>query len=196
MTGHRAVSPASAEVEHAAHSDLLTASSPESIWQASSLLFAPLLAGSPSVHAPAQPAATCVLSPHPQSVKASRDFTRVALHDWGMAALADVAELVVSELVTNALRHGVPFAHQVVTNHQAATSRQAATNRPVRLRLLAQAPLVMCMVSDPSGEIPVLRESDLAAESGRGLRVVQACSVRWGWHLLDGGGKIVWALLR
>jgi two-component sensor histidine kinase len=101
-----------------------------------------------------------------------------------MAALTDVAELVVSELVTNALRHGIPSACKLIGEGA------------VRLRLLAQPPFVMCMVSDPGSGIPVLRDSDLSSECGRGLRVVEACSVRWGWHLLDEGGKIVWALLR
>ena len=54
----------------------------------------------------------------------------------------------------------------------------------------------MCMVTDPERAIPVLRDADPAAESGRGLTVVEACCVRWGWHLLDEGGKVVWALLR
>jgi two-component sensor histidine kinase len=117
-------------------------------------------------------------------VKVGRDFARTTLRDWGMAALADVVELVVSELVTNALRHGIASDHAL------------AGERGVRLRLLAQAPFVMCMVSDPGSEIPVLRDPDVASESGRGLRVVETCSVRWGWHLLDEGGKIVWALLR
>jgi hypothetical protein len=66
---------------------------------------------------------------------------------------------------------------------------------PVRLRLLAQAPYVMCMVTDPGSGIPVLRDPAPTAENGRGLNVVESCCVRWGWHLLDGGGKVVWALL-
>jgi two-component sensor histidine kinase len=134
--------------------------------------------------ATSQPTATCTLAAHPESVKMGRDFTRVTLGLWDMAALGDVAELVVSELVTNALRHGVPSARTTVGAHC------------VRLRLLAQAPFVMCMVADPGHGIPVLRGSDLDAESGRGLTVVEACCVRWGWHLLDAGGKVVWALLR
>jgi anti-sigma regulatory factor (Ser/Thr protein kinase) len=144
---------------------------------------APPLADTP-VRAPDQPAATCALEARPESVKSGRDFTRTTLLDWGMDALADVAELVVSELVTNALRHGV------------SSGPGRGTGALVRLRLLAQAPFVMCMVTDPGSQIPVLRDSDLAAECGRGLQVVEACSVRWGWHLLDGGGKVVWALLR
>jgi anti-sigma regulatory factor (Ser/Thr protein kinase) len=181
MTGQRAGSPVTTEVGYSAHDDLLTVSSPETMWHAGAALPAPALVSTP---APGQPAASCSLPPAPESVKAGRDFARGALLDWGMAAQADTAELVVSELVTNALRHGIPSA------------RRPVGDRGVRLRLLAQDPLVMCMVSDPGSEIPVLRESALASESGRGLRVVEACSVRWGWHLLDEGGKIVWALLR
>ena len=102
-----------------------------------------------------------------------------------MVALNDLAELVVSELVTNALRHGIPSARKLAGEHCV-----------VRLRLLAQAPFVMCMVTDPGADIPVLRDSGPTAESGRGLNVVESCCVRWGWHLLDEGGKVVWALLR
>ena len=64
------------------------------------------------------------------------------------------------------------------------------------LARLAQAPFVMCMVTDPGTDIPVLRDSGPTSESGRGLNVVESCSVRWGWHLLDDAGKVVWALLR
>jgi anti-sigma regulatory factor (Ser/Thr protein kinase) len=131
-----------------------------------------------------QPTATCMLGTWPESVKTGRDFTRATLAEWDMPALADVAELVVSELLTNALRHGVPSARNLVGEHC------------IRLRLLAQAPYMMCMVTDPGSDIPVLRESEPTSESGRGLNVVEACSVRWGWHLLDEGGKVVWALLR
>jgi anti-sigma regulatory factor (Ser/Thr protein kinase) len=162
--------------------DLLTASRPEIMPQVSSLLSAPLLGDLAAT--PVQPAATCMLSPTPESVKAGRDFTRATLRDWGMGALTDLAELVVSELVTNALRHGIPAA------------RKLAGQPCVRLRLLAQAPFVMCMVTDLERAIPVIRDADAASECGRGLTVVEACCVRWGWHLLDEGGKVVWALLR
>jgi two-component sensor histidine kinase len=172
------------EVTEVTEEDLLTASRAGAMPQASSLLSAPLLSDFAAAAIAAQPSATCALSPSPESVKAARDFTRATLLDWGMSALTDVAELVVSELVTNALRHGIPAA------------RKPGEQAVVRLRLLAQDPFVMCMVTDPSVTVPVLREADLAAESGRGLTVVEACCVRWGWHLLDEGGKVVWALLR
>jgi anti-sigma regulatory factor (Ser/Thr protein kinase) len=167
--------------------DLLTASRPGITPPGAGFLSAPPLLAEPAtapVQPAVQPAATCTLPPGAESVKAGRDFTRATLRDWGMSALTDLAELVVSELVTNALRHGIP------------TARKLGEQPCVRLRLLAQAPFVMCMVADPERSIPMLKDSDPAAESGRGLTVVEACSVRWGWHLLDEGGKVVWALLR
>ena len=170
------------EVTEVSEEDLLTASRPEIMPPASSLLSAPLLADAAAT--PVQPAAICILPASPESVKIGRGFTRVTLHDWRMGGLTDVAELVVSELVTNALRHGIP------------ATRKPGEQQSVRLRLLAQAPFVMCMVTDLERAIPVIRDADPAAESGRGLTVVEACSVRWGWHLLDESGKVVWALLR
>jgi anti-sigma regulatory factor (Ser/Thr protein kinase) len=134
--------------------------------------------------APEAQAATCLLGPQPESVKTGRTFTRTTLADWRLSSLTDTAELVVSELVTNALRHGVPSAHGTVGDHC------------IRLRLLAQAPFVMCMVTDPGAGIPALRDSGPTEECGRGLNVVESCCVRWGWQSLDEGGKIVWGLLR
>lgn len=183
MTGHRAASPVTADLSGCGHDSLLPVM--EGLGKASTLLCTPPLYGGRDYQAhPPQPAATCALSNRPESVKAGRDFVAETLSAWGMDGLADVAELVVSELITNALRHGV------------SPARTRPGDSPVRLRLLAQAPFVMCMVTDPGPDIPVLKTSDPAAESGRGLTVVEACSVRWGWHLLDEGGKVVWALLR
>src|SRR5215469_4406366 len=79
---------------------LLTASRPGSTRQESPLLSAPpFLCDVAS--ATEQPTATCRLGAHPESVKVGRDFTRVTLDLWGMEALTDLAELVVSELLTN-----------------------------------------------------------------------------------------------
>jgi Histidine kinase-like ATPase domain len=185
MTAHRAALPVTTEVSGASRVGFLTASAPEGLRPPDHQLPSQLRAVSTSSHpSPAQPSAICQLGPRPESVKIARDFTRATLLAWELPALTDLAELVVSELVTNALRHGVPSARRLVSEHS------------VRLRLLAQGPFVMCMVTDPGHEIPVLRESEPTCESGRGLNVVECCSVRWGWHLLDEGGKVVWALLR
>ena len=183
MTAHRAALSVTTEVSGVTRVGFRTAGAPQGVRPVSRLLPSqPPRAG--NARPLPQPTATCLLGPQPESVKTGRDFTRTTLVEWDMPALADVAELVVSELATNALRHGIPSACQLVSEHC------------VRLRMLAQAPFVMCMVTDPGTDIPVLRESEPTSESGRGLNVVECCSVRWGWHLLDDGGKVVWALLR
>lgn len=181
MTPHWVPASATPQAGGTNHDGLCTASRPDIARSAGQLTSTAPFPDSPAGSQP-EPAASCTLSPRPESVKAGRDFTRATLQDWGMEELIAVTELVVSELVTNALRHGIPSA------------RPAADHR-VRLRLLAQGRYVMCMVTDPGADIPVLRESGPSAESGRGLNVVESCCARWGWHLVDGGGKVVWALL-
>jgi anti-sigma regulatory factor (Ser/Thr protein kinase) len=181
MTAHRAASPVTTEVMSVSHDWLRTPSGPAGT---SHLSPPPRAAAEMDGPAASQPSAACALSPLPESVKVGRDFTRVTLRQWGMAALTDAAELVVSELLTNALRHGI------------ASARRITDECPIRLKLLGQAPYLMCLVTDPGAAIPVLRGSGPFAESGRGLNVVESCCVRWGWHLLDGGGKVVWALMR
>jgi anti-sigma regulatory factor (Ser/Thr protein kinase) len=124
-------------------------------------------------HEAEQLAATCELTARPESAKVARDFTRMTLREWRMARLSDVAELVVSELVTNALRHGLLSARWMPGEH------------PIRLRLLRQDPYLMCMVTDPDTAGPVRIDAHSNAENGRGLGVVESCSVRWGWQTLD-----------
>ena len=137
------------------------------------------------------PLATCELPAKPESAKAAREFTRSTLQQWGVGEQADTAELVVSELVTNALRHGLLSAPRMLGEH------------PVGLRLLCTAPYLICMVTDPGRTGPVRAEPSARAECGRGLQVVEACSVQWGWEPIEDGcsggpggtGKVVWALL-
>jgi anti-sigma regulatory factor (Ser/Thr protein kinase) len=116
------------------------------------------------------------LAAQPGSIRAAREFTRATLSGWEMRQLADDAVLVVSELVTNALQHGGP-------------------GPLIWLRLLAQRPYLMCMVTDAGHEVPLRRQASPAESTGRGLQVIESCASRWGWHLLDDGGKVVWALL-
>ncbi len=131
-----------------------------------------------------QPAAECALGPGLESVRIGRRFTQTALRLWGMPDLCDQAELVVSELVTNAIRHGLLSARRTIEEY------------PIGLRLLSQVPFVTCMVTDPGGRMPVLSPAETDAECGRGLHVVASCSLRWGWRPVEAGGKVVWALLR
>jgi anti-sigma regulatory factor (Ser/Thr protein kinase) len=112
--------------------------------------------------------------------KAAREFTAQVLHGWGLLALAEDAAVIVSELVTNAVRHG---------------GRSAAVPDPVELILWRQSGQVVCAVTDPGADPPVLTQPDPFAEAGRGLHVVEALSATWGWTRLSGRRKAVWAAL-
>jgi hypothetical protein len=130
------------------------------------------------------PSASCGLGAEAESARKAREFTRITLDDWGMAGRCDVAELVVSELVTNSLRHGLRSA------------RWAPGEHPIGLTILRRDPYLICMVTDPGHMRPVRMESCAGAEGGRGLQVVDSCSVQWGWQPVSGTGKVVWALLQ
>jgi anti-sigma regulatory factor (Ser/Thr protein kinase) len=125
--------------------------------------------------------ARCVLRAVPTAPKTARDFTRAKLADWQLDNLFDDAEMTVSELVTNALRHGLRGLRQPRRPH------------PVQLVLVRDEHRLLSVVTDPSDQAPVPAQPDEAAETGRGLRIVEAVSVRWGWAPLGTGGKAVWA---
>jgi len=125
-------------------------------------------------------AVTRALRPRAESVTIARDVTRTTLGRWGLGALcADVA-LVVSELVTNAVRH---LPHP-----------RAYGERPITLLLVRRWPHLLVAVADPGEGVPAPKEPDLVTEHGRGLYIVEAYSDRWGWSPLARGGKAVWAL--
>ena len=113
------------------------------------------------------------------SVAAARGFARSTLQRWGLAARGDDVTIVVSELLSNALRH----------------ARREPGGWPVRLGLLEIWPsaAVLCAVADPSPAPPILGQADDLAESGRGLHVVDEFSDRWGYTTTGHRGKVVWA---
>ncbi|MEU0218256.1 ATP-binding protein [Streptomyces sp. NPDC006265] len=109
----------------------------------------------------------------PGAVRTARQAVRRQLRDWGLADLADLAALLVSELVTNALRH--------------------ATG-PIGVRLVRPSGLggvLLVEVSDPLPDPPRERAARLEDESGRGLYLVACASRRWGTRP-GAAGKTVW----
>ncbi|WP_069813167.1 ATP-binding protein [Streptomyces sp. TP-A0874] len=146
---------------------------------------------------PVEPAALSTslvyrLAPGYEAVGDARRFTRSALRDRGLSDRFDDVGLVVSELVTNALRHARPAA--------APGSAVPA----VRLQLMFSDFRLVCAVRDP-GDSALISDAWSAPrpavpaetmESGRGLHLVDALSEGWGWHPVAGagGGKVVWAL--
>ncbi|GAA3688786.1 ATP-binding protein [Nonomuraea antimicrobica] len=126
--------------------------------------------------------ATFVLPPAATSVHAARSFTAGALTGWGLGELAENMELVVSELATNALRHGLCLDDP---------RRQHA----VHMSLVRRGPLVTSAFTDPGSSVPVLRYPGPLDAGGLGLHIVESLSLRWGWSALAPQGKIVWAVL-
>jgi anti-sigma regulatory factor (Ser/Thr protein kinase) len=106
----------------------------------------------------------------PAAVGPARSLVTRQLGEWGLQELATNAELIVSELLTNAIRHGTD---------------------PIRLRLIAHQVLT-CEVSDTSDSSPRLRHARTTDEGGRGLFLVAQMSHRWGTRYTP-DGKIVWA---
>jgi Histidine kinase-like ATPase domain len=135
-----------------------------------------------------------VLSTAPEEGRHARLFVREFLTRWGLADLADDAELIIAELVVNATRHGLRTASPVAA---VAPSGGSAGGRPLmRLCLLRRAGEVMLAVTDPSAEPPVPQVPDSSWECGRGLQIVGAVSYVWGWSPIEGYGKAVWAVLK
>ncbi|MFJ5971718.1 SpoIIE family protein phosphatase [Streptomyces sp. NPDC093060] len=108
--------------------------------------------------------------PDPAVVPSVRARCRETLLEWGLEEAAFATELIVSELVTNAVRYGSP---------------------PVGVRLLHGRSLI-CEVSDGSGTSPRMRRAATTDEGGRGLFLVAQFAQRWGTRYTT-HGKVIWA---
>jgi anti-sigma regulatory factor (Ser/Thr protein kinase) len=105
-----------------------------------------------------------------------RRHTRQTLAAWRLGHAADEIEIVVCELVTNAVR--------------ATLSVRAAA--PVALYLAVEHGRLYVLVWDASPQLPARRDHARDAESGRGLELVEALSEAWG-ACVQPGGKVTWA---
>ncbi len=115
----------------------------------------------------------------PGAVPCARLHAQQLLWEWGLAALTDSTELIVSELVTNAVQ----------------ASRVTPQTAPVRLWLLSDKAQVLVLVWDPSPHPPVQTAISDETENGRGLLLVEALSEQWDWYYPpdEEAGKYVWA---
>jgi anti-sigma regulatory factor (Ser/Thr protein kinase) len=116
----------------------------------------------------------------PTAPGCARAWTRVILHEWQLSGLSDSAELIVSELATNALL---------------ASRREGAAS--FRLILTRGRYELAILVRDFCRSVPRPQDVGEDDETGRGLLLVQAVSGRTGWYPADDGtpGKAVWAVL-
>jgi anti-sigma regulatory factor (Ser/Thr protein kinase) len=118
----------------------------------------------------------------------ARLHARAVLIEWGLRGLAERAELIVSELVTNAVRASVG---------PDGRPRYGEAGLPVVvLRLFTDGARVLIEVWDETPGAPVTEQADPEDESGRGLTLIEAVSDRWTWATVPGwAGKVVSAEL-
>jgi anti-sigma regulatory factor (Ser/Thr protein kinase) len=117
------------------------------------------------------------LAPLPTTARCARSLARSMLGQWGMPAdTIETAELLVSELVTNAVRFtaGAEF---------------------ITLTLRSLPRRIVIEVADANSNPPFLADADVEAESGRRLMLVQALSKEWSYLLPPSGGKIVYCVI-
>nr|WP_275676648.1 MULTISPECIES: SpoIIE family protein phosphatase [unclassified Streptomyces] len=128
-----------------------------------------LIAGTVPV-APGDEAYACALPADGSAASRARRTVREVLPQWGLPDLVDSTELVVSELVGNALRYG---------------------NAPGELRLVRHERLAV-EVSDTGPDLPQIQHAELSDEGGRGLQLINIMCRRWG-ACRTSAGKVVWA---
>ncbi|WP_063795955.1 ATP-binding SpoIIE family protein phosphatase [Streptacidiphilus griseoplanus] len=116
--------------------------------------------------------ATWDVPAEPEAVGRARTLTGGKLSEWGLEELEYTAQLLVSELVTNAVRYGSP---------------------PIRLRLILDRRLI-CEVTDGSSTSPHVRRALKTDEGGRGLFLVTQLAELWGTRY-HARGKSIWAEL-
>lgn len=122
------------------------------------------------------------LGAFPSAVPCARLHAKQIAWEWGLGELAEVIELLVSELTTNAV--------QIATGQA-----ELAT---IRLRLSSDRTRLLIEVGDPDPRPPTVPSAGDGlpapdAEHGRGLFLVASLSRRWGWYPVEWGGKVVWA---
>ena len=120
----------------------------------------------------------------------ARRQARAVLRKWGMhSEIVETAELLVSELTTNAIKFTDPApACRLPYSNPARTERISLTLR----RLAGQ---VVIEVSDPDVNPPRLGDTSVNAESGRGLMLVDVLSKEWSYFYPPSGGKTVYCVL-
>jgi anti-sigma regulatory factor (Ser/Thr protein kinase) len=126
----------------------------------------------------------------PSSPFWARRYTRQFLDSCqGMTeSTAEVAELLVSELVTNAVRFSGDPARPLRYSERASAGLISLSLRHFREGLLIE-------VFDTDAQPPVLTDPELYAENGRGLMLVAALAREWSYFFPPGGGKVVYCFL-
>jgi anti-sigma regulatory factor (Ser/Thr protein kinase) len=126
-----------------------------------------------------------VLAAQPTAPGVVRGHVRAMAVEWGLAGLADVAELLASEIATNAIQ----------ASQRLRASPGLAIVPVIRLWVTSDGISMVIHVWDASDEMPILKDSAADEENGRGLMLVAALSKDWGCYRKAGGGKVVWVMV-
>ncbi|MGW0554775.1 ATP-binding protein [Streptomyces sp. NPDC002926] len=124
------------------------------------------------------PEVMCRWARHPRCVGLARMELRKALAGWGLVVIEDAALIVLSELVTNAVRHA-----------------RVSPGREIETRYLPTSGGVRIEVHDAADTWLEKRDFDPDSEDGRGLGLVAALADQWGVNERVGVGKAVWAVV-
>jgi anti-sigma regulatory factor (Ser/Thr protein kinase) len=137
------------------------------------------------VHAPV---AELALAAVPTAVRLSRVFAAHILRHWQLDHMIEDAELVTSELVTNAV---------AATGLTAEPERwsQLLNLAMIHVRFTLYKYVVVLEVQDRAAAVPVLQAPADDDEGSRGLAIVEALAAEWGYRQVPEAGKVVWAKL-
>jgi anti-sigma regulatory factor (Ser/Thr protein kinase) len=122
------------------------------------------------------------IAAHPTAPACARGHVRAVAHEWGLPGVADIAKLLVSELVTNAVR----------ASDRLRIRADLAIVPVIGLWVVSDRISLVIHVWDGNDEMPVLRNSGPDDDSGRGLMLVDTLSKKWGAYRNE-VGKTVWA---
>jgi anti-sigma regulatory factor (Ser/Thr protein kinase) len=114
----------------------------------------------------------------------ARGHVRAVAHEWGLTGLADTAELLTSELMTNAVQ----------ASERLKIRADVATVPVIRLWVTSDGVSLIIHVWDASDEMPVLKDFAADDENGRGLLLVAALGKDWGAYR-KAEGKVVWVMI-
>jgi anti-sigma regulatory factor (Ser/Thr protein kinase) len=120
----------------------------------------------------------------PTAPACARGHVRSVAHEWGLPGLAETAELLASELVTNAVQ---AYNRSNLRGHPAITP-------VIRLRLVSDGLSIAIYVWDACDEMPVRQCAGPDEIGGRGLLLVESLGKDWGAYR-EAGGKVVWVLI-